>query len=297
MTNSAEKALLPAGLQDLLPPDAAHEAATLERLVAAFASFGYERVKAPLMEFEDTLLSGAGKAVANESFRLMDPVSQRMMALRADITPQVARIAATRLQSQPRPLRLCYGGQVLRVRGGQLRPERQFAQAGVELIGAPQQAGDAEVVVLALFALDATGVRELTVDLSMPTLVPAVIDGLAIEQAAGEALRRALDRKDAEAVSSLSGDRSDLFDGLLRASGPADQALSALRALGLPLIGTLHGKLVTQGFAGLFSRALLQASLKHLRRVWLIAPVPTNAEIINMLQPYLTKHNRENLEK
>lgn len=60
-----------------------------------------------------------------------------------------------------------------------------------------------------------------------------------------------------------------------------------LRALGLPLIGTLHGKLVTQGFAGLFSQALLQASFKHLRRVWLIAPVPTNAEIINMLQPML----------
>jgi hypothetical protein len=60
-----------------------------------------------------------------------------------------------------------------------------------------------------------------------------------------------------------------------------------LRALGLPLIGTLHGKLVTQRFAGLFSLALLQASLKHLRRVWLIAPVPTNAEIINMLQPML----------
>ena len=103
MTNSVEKALLPAGLQDLLPPDAAHEAAILERLVSAFASFGYERVKPPLMEFEDTLLLGAGRAVAKESFRLMDPVSQRMMALRAENTPQVAPIAATRLQSEPRP--------------------------------------------------------------------------------------------------------------------------------------------------------------------------------------------------
>ena len=234
MTNSAEKALLPAGLQDLLPPDAAHEATILERLVAAFASFGYERVKPPLMEFEDTLLSGAGRAVAKESFRLMDPVSQRMMALRADITPQVARIAATRLQSEPRPLRLCYGGQVLRVRGGQLRPERQFAQAGAELIGAPQEAGDAEVVVLAVSALEAVGVRGLTADLSLPTLVPAVTKGLAVEDDAAEALRQALDRKDAEAVTVLSGSQSGLFEGLLRAAGPADQALSALQALGLP---------------------------------------------------------------
>jgi ATP phosphoribosyltransferase regulatory subunit len=234
MTNSAEKALLPAGLQDLLPPDAAHEATILERLVAACASFGYERVKPPLMEFEETLLSGAGRAVAKESFRLMDPVSQRMMALRADITPQVARIAATRLQSEPRPLRLCYGGQVLRVRGGQLRPERQFAQAGAELIGAPQEAGDAEVVVLAVSALEAVGVRGLTADLSLPTLVPAVTKGLALEDDAAEALRQALDRKDAEAVTMLSGGQSSLFDGLLRAAGPADQALSALQALGLP---------------------------------------------------------------
>ncbi len=234
MTDSAEKALLPAGLQDLLPPDAAHEAAVLERLVAAFASFGYDRVKPPLMEFEETLLSGAGSAVAKESFRLMDPVSQRMMALRADITPQVARIAATRLQSEPRPLRLCYGGQVLRVRGGQLRPERQFAQAGAELIGAPEESGDAEVVVMAVAALAAAGVGGLTVDLSLPTLVPAVTQGLEIAADAAEALRQALDRKDAEAVAQLSGARGDLFDGLLRAAGPARRALAALAALALP---------------------------------------------------------------
>jgi len=88
MTDPAETALLPAGLQDLLPPDAEREAAVLEQLVSSFAASGYERIKPPLMEFEDTLLSGAGRAVARESFRLMDPVSQRMMALRADMTPR-----------------------------------------------------------------------------------------------------------------------------------------------------------------------------------------------------------------
>ncbi len=250
MTNSAEKALLPAGLQDLLPPDAAHEAAILERLVAAFASFGYERVKPPLMEFEETLLSGAGTAVAKESFRLMDPVSQRMMALRADITPQVARIAATRLQSEPRPVRLCYGGEVLRVRGGQLRPERQIAQAGAELIGAPQEAGDAEVVVMAVAALETVGVRGLTVDLSLPTLVPAVTKGLEVQHEAAEALRQALDRKDAEAVSVLSGARSGLFEGLLRAAGPADRALEALEALALPE----EGRAEVEGLARVVAR-------------------------------------------
>src|SRR5690625_7203963 len=102
LPDDAGHALLPAGLQDGLPPDAAHEAATMERLVGALAKLGYERVKPPLLEFEDSLLTGPGEQVAQQTFRLMDPVSQRMMGLRADMTPQVARIATTRLRSEER---------------------------------------------------------------------------------------------------------------------------------------------------------------------------------------------------
>ena len=105
MTEFGDQALLPAGFQDVLPPQAAQEAAAIERLIACFAGHGYERVKPPLLEFEETILAGAGAAVAQQTFRLMDPVSQRMMGLRADMTPQVARIAATRLGQTPRPRR------------------------------------------------------------------------------------------------------------------------------------------------------------------------------------------------
>src|SRR5215813_10043670 len=132
MSDLAQRALLPAGLRDILPPEAALESATVERLMAAFAAQGYERVKPPLVEFEDSLLSGSGVAMRPHTFRLMDPVSQRMMGLRADMTLQVARIAVTRLVNAPRPLRLCYAGQVLRVKGDDLRPERQFGQVGAE---------------------------------------------------------------------------------------------------------------------------------------------------------------------
>ena len=114
-------ALLPAGLRDLLPAEAETEAASVEALMEVFASYGYQRVKPPLLEFEDSLLAGSGAAVAEQTFRLMDPVSQRMMGLRADTTPQVARIAATRLAHAPRPLRLSYAGQCLRVRGSPAR--------------------------------------------------------------------------------------------------------------------------------------------------------------------------------
>src|SRR5665213_3412789 len=124
--DNLHRALLPQGLRDLLPPAAEAEAAAVARLVAALASHGYERVKPPLVEFEDNLLSGAGAAMAPETFRLMDPISQRMIGLRADMTTQMARIAATRLANAPRPLRLSYAGPVLRVKGNQLNPERQL---------------------------------------------------------------------------------------------------------------------------------------------------------------------------
>ena len=172
MNEIADFALLPEGLHDELPPEAEHEAQVLEQLTGAFAGYGYERVKPPLVEFEDSLLTGPGAGLGRHMFRLMDPISQRMMGVRADMTTQVARIAVTRLAQAPRPLRLFYSGQVLRVRGNQLRPERQYTQAGVELIGADSAAADAEVVLLAADALRALDVADVSIDLTLPSLVP-----------------------------------------------------------------------------------------------------------------------------
>ena len=102
MTNDNDhRGLLPAGLADLLPPDAAREARAIDVAIERFAAFGYERVKPPLVEFEESLLGGPGAALASQTFRLMDPVSQRMMGVRPDMTVQVARIAVTRLKHEP----------------------------------------------------------------------------------------------------------------------------------------------------------------------------------------------------
>ena len=234
MNTLGDKALLPAGLEDVLPPYAAREAAVVERVVAIIAAHGYQRVKPPLLEFEETLLAGAGAALTQQTFRLMDPVSQRMLGLRADITPQVVRIAATRLRNAARPLRLCYGGQILRVKGSQLRSERQFGQVGLELIGAGQEGADAEVVLIAAEALNAVGVAHLSIDLNLPPLVGNLCDGIGLNVESSAALRQALDRKDSAAVAEIAGDRAPLFTTLLRATGPADTALVALGKLSLP---------------------------------------------------------------
>ncbi len=176
MNELPNKGLLPEGLRDVLPPDAAFEAEVTSGLMACFAGHGYERVKPPLIEFEKSLLSGVGEATARDPFRLMDPVSQHMMGVRPDMTVQVARIAATRLGQAPRPLRLCYAGQVLRARGNQIQPERQLGQAGAELIGSPAAAADVEVGRPAGEGLDGVGIEEITGDPNMPTLISALRD-------------------------------------------------------------------------------------------------------------------------
>lgn len=232
MNDFANRALLPAGLRDILPLDAEHEAGVVGRLMAHFAAQGYERVKPPLIEFEETLLGGAGAATASQCFRVMDPLSQKMMGVRADMTPQVARIAVTRLAGTARPLRLSYAGQVLRVKGSQLRPERQFGQAGIELIGHDSAAADAEVAVLSAEALVDLGVAGVSIDLSLPTLVPTLLDELQLN--AGESLRGSLDHKDAAAVAAMGGPAAPLLSALLSSVGPADRALSILVGLDLP---------------------------------------------------------------
>jgi ATP phosphoribosyltransferase regulatory subunit len=227
-------ALLPPGLRDLLPPDAETEAASVEALMEVFASHGYERVKPPLLEFEDTLLAGSGAAVAEETFRLMDPDSRRMMGIRSDTTPQVARIAVTRLAKSPRPLRLSYAGQCLRVQGGQLAPDRQVAQAGIELIGSAEPAADAEIVLLGAEALGAAGLTNVSFDLTLPTLSPALLEDAGISGAQRLALARALDRKDAAAIARHGGKLAVTLNELLLAAGVAERALAALREARLP---------------------------------------------------------------
>ncbi|MGE0724400.1 MAG: ATP phosphoribosyltransferase regulatory subunit [Alphaproteobacteria bacterium] len=234
MNEPLHPGLLPAGLGDLLPRDAAFEAAVVEQVMARFAASGYDRVKPPLIEFEDSLLSGAGAALASDTFRLMDPVSQRMIGLRADMTLQVARIATTRLSRAPRPLRLSYAGQVLRVRGSQLRPERQVGQVGAELIGAATASADAEVVTLAAEAVRALGVTSASVDLTTPTVVPAICRSFALDAGTEARVRGAIDRKDAAALATAAGPAAATLGALMSATGPAERVLPMLTALALP---------------------------------------------------------------
>lgn len=233
-TDLTRRALLPAGLRDVLPPDAAHEAAIVEALVGHCVAHGYERVKPPLVEFESSLFSGPGAAMTNSTFRLMDPVSQRMMGVRADMTVQIARIATTRLKKAPRPLRLCYAGEVLRVSANQLNPERELVQVGAELLGGEGVAADAEPILLAVEALRAVGASRLSVDITAPQLVPALLKAVGFASADLAALRAAIDRKNVAEVSQFGGPVTETIKRLMEAAGEWHSALEDLARIELP---------------------------------------------------------------
>lgn len=231
MSEASKKALLPAGLRDVLSPDAAYEAAVVEKTVTAFTAHGYERVKPPLIEFETSLLSGSGAATAKQAFRLMDPISQKMMGLRPDLTVQVGRIATTRLANQPRPLRLSYAGQVLRVKGTQLRPERQYGQVGAEMIGSASAEGDAEIILMAAEALMDLGVENLSIDLGIPTLITAIKEGLTLQDDDEARLDLALERKDVAEVAAVGGAAAETLVKLIDCCGSAKHAVKPLENL------------------------------------------------------------------
>jgi ATP phosphoribosyltransferase regulatory subunit len=254
MADALHHALLPQGLRDVLPPLAEAEAAIVARLLGVLAGHGYERVDPPLVEFEENLLSGAGAAMATETFRLMDPISQRMIGVRADMTPQLARIASTRLADAPRPLRLCYAGQVLRVRGGQLSPERQLGQVGAELIGSDDIAADVEVLAIAAEALEAVGLSGVSVDLTLPKLVPSVCAAFGLAGPAFERLRAALDHKDSAAVAIGGKRAAPILGKLLAAAGTAEKALAILATLDLPEDAAAERKRLGAVIAALHAR-------------------------------------------
>ncbi len=234
-----DRDLLPEGLEDRLPAAAAATARVTRAMLDVMDSHGYDRVQPPSIEFEKSMASRMAGVQPRRMFRFVDPASLRTLALRSDITVQVGRIAATGLASAPRPLRLCYAGQVLTIKGDGLDPTRERLQLGAELIGSDAVAAAAEIVSMAIEALQAAGATGISVDFTLPDLVDALADKalpLAPEQI--EAVRRELDAKDAGGLVAAGG---EAYLPLLYATGPFETAIERLAALDAG--GTLTGRI------------------------------------------------------
>ena len=235
--------LLPEGLSDRLPPQAEASARLARRVLDTVATHGYERVMPPLAEFEDTLTQRLKSMRAQDLVRAVDPVSQRSLALRPDMTAQVGRIAATRLATAPRPLRLSYAGPVIRLKANQLRPEREKLQVGAELIGSDSVTAVVEIVNVAIEALQAAGVSGLTIDFTLPDLIDMLAAG-PLPLAAGEleAVRTELDAKDAGALVAL-GPQAAAYLPLIEATGPFHAAMERLEAFNASLGGAIDSRI------------------------------------------------------
>ncbi|MFZ4762408.1 MAG: ATP phosphoribosyltransferase regulatory subunit [Alphaproteobacteria bacterium] len=226
--------LLPVGLQDLLPEETLLDEHIRQQLMAYFIRHGYAPVRPPLMEYEENLLAGSAKTLSQQSFRVMDPQTHRMMAIRPDTTVQVARIAATRLADAPRPLRLCYAGDVLRAMKSTTRPERQFPHFGCELLGSEETRADTEIILLAIGALRYLGVKSLTLDLCLPQLGLILAESYGLAAKDYQFYQEALNNKDRHSLSRLQGSLASIAVQLVDASGPLEEVLPLFQALPLP---------------------------------------------------------------
>lgn len=227
MTQSPD--LLPEGLEDRLPREAARISAVMRACLDTLSSHGYDRVRPPLLEYEQTLSHRMQGLSTRAMFRFVDPASLRTLALRNDITPQISRIAATSMKDAARPLRLAYCGDTALIRASQLDPARERLQLGAELVGADSAGAAGEVAALAVKALAAAGLTGISVDFTLPDLVDTLAaEALPLDPERIEAVRRELDTKDAGGLKAAGG---EAYLPLLHATGPFDEALARLRRI------------------------------------------------------------------
>ncbi|WBY01878.1 ATP phosphoribosyltransferase regulatory subunit [Ramlibacter tataouinensis] len=195
--------VLPDHIADVLPSEARHIEELRRQLLDTARGYGCELVMPPLLEHLESLLTGTGEALGLQTFKLVDQLSGRTLGLRADTTPQVARIDA-HLLNRAGVARLCYCGPVLHARPDRPHATREPLQFGAEVYGHAGLEADREVLLLALDCLRATGVAPLTVDLADARIVRALFAGVPVDAQVLRDVHAALAAKDATALAQLT---------------------------------------------------------------------------------------------
>ena len=221
---------LPSGVRDFLPRAAARRRALAGRVLDVFDAWGYARVITPVFEVSDVLERGLGAAARAQAIRFVEPGTGQVVALRPDITPQIARLVATRLTDVPGPYRLCYEGTVTRL-AGELG-QREILQAGIELVDPDRAlsgaALESEVLAIAWAALSELSLPEKHIDVGHVAPAAFVL-GTAPDEDARERLAAAISRKDRAGVRAaaraLPEGVGSLAEALVTLWGPAKQTL------------------------------------------------------------------------
>lgn len=194
--------ILPEGIEELLPQDAYRIEYLRRQLLDLFSSWGYELVIPPFLEYTESLLTGMGSDLDLQTFKLIDQKSGRMMGIRADMTPQVARIDAHQL-GREQPTRLCYMGTVLRTHADDLSNKRSLMQIGAELYGHDGVASDIEIIRLMLGMLQRIGLGDIYLDLGHVEIFRGLAKQAELNQQQEALLFDALQRKAAPEINDI----------------------------------------------------------------------------------------------
>lgn len=207
----------PAGMRDLLPPEADARAWLSSKLIRCFARWGYQRVTTPPFEHAEVIERGLDALDRRDLLRFVDPSTGEVALLRPDITPQIARIVATGLGDRPAPHRLAYAATVVRQRRGRARRQRALAQAGVECIGLAHLDADAEVIRLAAAALGEVGLPSYRIELGLVALAKGALTR--VRESARADVEAALLLKDrATLASAVAGEPAAVRRALVGAA-------------------------------------------------------------------------------
>jgi ATP phosphoribosyltransferase regulatory subunit len=206
MNPRLQQTQLPTGAKIYLPDEAARKRAVEERLLGVFRRWGYREIVTSAYEYFDVLSQGTDHDLQERMFKMVDRESGRLLALRADITPQIARIVATRMREEPKPLRLAYVSSVFRYDQPHVGRYREFYQAGVELVGLPNPEGDAEMIAMTVEGLRALGLEHFQIDVGQADFFRGIVEDLDVDEAMAGELRAALGRKDTSSLERLVGE-------------------------------------------------------------------------------------------
>lgn len=226
---------MPKGVADFLPEMADKIGYIEGKISRVFELWGFRRIVPPLLEFHEVLALGMGEDVKEKAFRFDDRQSGKLLAIPPDITPQVARIVATRMHTYPLPHRLYYNGRVLRHAESQSGRSREIFQSGVELIGLDSPEADAEMVAMAVEVLQGLGFTDFKIDLGQIDYVRSIMAGSGLAEPARRSLQDAIGKKDASAVAkilenaSMSDDLKAEIAALPRLFGGPEVVAEALR--------------------------------------------------------------------
>src|SRR5262249_7718049 len=203
MPRKIQHTQLPKGAKIYLPDEAAQKRRVEAELWSVFRKWGYREIVTSAYEYFDVLAQGTDQELQERMFKMVDRESGRLLALRADVTPQIARIVASRMREESKPLRLAYVTKVLRYDEPHVGRYREFHQAGVELIGLPNPEGDAELIAMTVEGLRALGLERFQLDVGQADFFRGLLEDLSLDEGRSAELRSALGRQGVSALERI----------------------------------------------------------------------------------------------